>query len=483
MRTVDARSPIASDVHGPYAPGQLLLGKYRVDQVIGQGGMGLVLGATHVELQHRVAIKVLLPGEVAGEVIEARFLREAQVAAGLRSENVVRVFDVGRLEDGRPYMVMEWLDGRDLSTGPMGTALPSEEAVDYLVQACDAMAAAHARNLVHRDLKPANLFLVNDEHGVPTVKVLDFGISKVRHAEGSNMALTEANGLMGSPLYMSPEQVRSARDVDARADIWSLGTILYELLTGVPPFAGETLGAVFLAVAQDTPRPISELRPELPLQLATIIEHCLEKDPELRFQRVQELQQALLPFALPRSQAKMAMRSSSAAPPLGGALSVAPAAAQALSSARTTGGWTEPAKREQLVRRRLGGAAAVAVLVGLAFGALWWRASSVVNVPEQGAVNQATAIATVAVVSAPSSLVSSQIGEDLSVSPVASAASEPTRSRRALSKQGAVAGPRDPAPMATRGSTVQSSPTPVATSVLPKSTAAAKKNPLEIQFK
>jgi serine/threonine-protein kinase len=321
--------------------GQVLLGKYRIDRVLGQGGMGIVLGATHVELEYRVAIKLLLPNLPGSEQIEARFLREAQAAASLSSEHVVRVFDVGRLENGCPYMVMEWLEGRDLSSGPMGPLLPIEEAVDYVVQACDAMIAAHHRNLVHRDLKPANLFLVHDEHGDPKIKVLDFGISKLSHPGTRSLALTDANGVMGSPLYMSPEQVRSAKDVDCRADIWSLGTILFELISGEPPFGGESLGAVFLALANQPPEPLRNNRPDIPSALETVILRCLEKDPNARFQSALDLQRALLPFASLRSQAKIAMRSSSVPPRLVSTPPIAPAI-----TARTTGGWTDLRDRD-----------------------------------------------------------------------------------------------------------------------------------------
>jgi serine/threonine-protein kinase len=207
------------------------------------------------------------------------------------------------------------------------------------------MIIAHARNLVHRDLKPANLFLVHDEHGIPIVKVLDFGISKLRANDDLSLSLTEANGVMGSPSYMSPEQIRSARDVDARADIWSLGTILYELLTGAPPFQGSTLGGVFYAIAREQPRPMAEVRPEVTEELDGVVARCLEKDPELRYQQAQELQQALLPFASARLQAKLSMRPGSGTPPAKRSSAPPIVATSTLPQSRTTGGWSHVSLR------------------------------------------------------------------------------------------------------------------------------------------
>lgn len=370
----------ASSEQEPFALGEVLLGKYQVERVLGRGGMGIVLAAKHLELKHRVAIKLLsanLPGQ---EQFETRFLREAQVAASLRSENVVRVFDVGRLENGTPYMVMEWLDGNDLDHGPKGANLPIEEAVDYVIQACDAMSTAHAQGLIHRDLKPANLFLVSDEHGVPTIKVLDFGISKVRQGLEEQVSLTQTNGVMGSPLYMAPEQARSARDVDARADIWSLGTILYELITGVPPFGGETLASVLIAVTTQEPTPPRVHRPETPEGLETVVLACLRKEPAERIASTRELQQALLPYGSLRSQAKMALRSSAPPrssvappfhPPTNTNASAAPARSAPPHAALTTGAGVESTLHPLAGRRAqwqlpviVLGAAAVAGVLG-----------------------------------------------------------------------------------------------------------------------
>src|SRR5580700_4611207 len=242
----------------PIAVGQVLAGKYRVERVLGRGGMGMVVAAEHLHLRQKVAIKFLLP-DATDEVV-ARFLREARSAARIRSEHVARVLDVAELPDGAPYMVMEYLDGSDLSRvlrkrGP----LPIEDAVDYVLQAGEAIAEAHMAGIVHRDLKPANLFLTTAADGSATVKVLDFGISKDSNETNADeaMALTRTTAVLGSPYYMAPEQMRSTRGVDARADIWSLGIILYQLLTKSVPFKSESFVELALMVVNEEPAPPS----------------------------------------------------------------------------------------------------------------------------------------------------------------------------------------------------------------------------------
>ena len=215
-------------------PGQVLLGKYRIERVLGVGGMGAVVLATHLQLEERVAIKFLLSSVARQPDMVERFLREGRTAIKIRSEHCVRVLDVGTLEGGQPYMVMEFMEGRDLDatireSGP----LPIADAVDFVLQAGEALAEAHALGTVHRNLKPANLFVTRRADGSPSIKVLDFGISKQAGAAG-NMGMTSTQAVMGSPLYMSPEQMRSSKDVDARADIWALGTVLYEAIAGSP---------------------------------------------------------------------------------------------------------------------------------------------------------------------------------------------------------------------------------------------------------
>src|SRR5262245_18034417 len=219
--------------NAPVQPGDMLAGKYRVERVLGAGGMGVVVSAMHIDLEERRAIKLMHSADLANAQTVERFLREARAAARLRSDHVAKVHDVGRLETGAPYIVMELLVGEDLShllkaRGP----LPIEEAVLYILQACDAIGEAHAAGIVHRDLKPANLVLSRRPNGAPCVKVLDFGISKRTAPAGSAMLQSEITGtaeVIGSPHYMSPEQMRSTRNVDNRTDIWSLGVILYKL--------------------------------------------------------------------------------------------------------------------------------------------------------------------------------------------------------------------------------------------------------------
>ncbi len=265
--------------------------------------MGVVVAALHLDLERRVAIKLMLPEVASHADSAARFLREGKAAVRLKSEHVARVLDVGRLDTGVPYMVMELLEGADLSDllqarGP----LPVHEAVDYILQASEAVAEAHAVGIVHRDLKPANLFVSRDAHGAPCVKVLDFGISKVRSADGTSDrsgAVTSTQTVMGSPLYMSPEQMRSARQVDARADVWGLGAILYELLTGQTLWSCESLAEVCAAVLTSPSPRVRALAPHVPEGLEAAILMCLEKDVNQRMPSVKALVQAIAPFASP----------------------------------------------------------------------------------------------------------------------------------------------------------------------------------------
>ncbi|HVJ16588.1 MAG TPA: serine/threonine-protein kinase, partial [Polyangiaceae bacterium] len=229
----------------------------------------------------------------------ARFLREARAASRITSEHVVRVTDLGKHPSGVPYMVMEFLDGSDLAVLlQLGGPLPIATAVDYAMQAMEALAEAHRQGVVHRDLKPSNLFVTRRADGSALVKVLDFGISKATQLPGT-IELTNSAVMIGSPLYMAPEQIRSAKDLDARADIWSLGVVLYELLTGKRPFQAETHSAVLAAIVSDPPWPLRALRPDVPPRIEAIIMRCLAKLPHERFENVAALAVELAPFGGP----------------------------------------------------------------------------------------------------------------------------------------------------------------------------------------
>jgi len=304
----DAAPDDTPPLPGAAAIGALLLGKYRIVRCIAEGGMGLVYEALHLQLQERVAIKVLRP-DVAqsrdGREFAARFLREARATIKIRSEHVVRVLDVATLEDGVPCIVMEHLDGLDLERRiAQEGAIPPQEAVDHILQACEALAEAHVLGIIHRDLKPANLFLVRRADGTPSIKVLDFGISKL--IGSGNVRLTGKHDVMGSPRYMSPEQMRASSTLDARSDVWSLGVILYELITGVPPFDGEAVTEVCAAILSDPPAPTLKKASNVPAGLEEIILRCLEKKPGKRFQDVGELSAALAVFGSPGSDASAA---------------------------------------------------------------------------------------------------------------------------------------------------------------------------------
>ncbi len=283
------------------APGALLVGKYRVEKMLGHGGMGVVLLAHDEMLGRRVALKFLHEGLCYEKTIVGRFLREARLAAKIQSEHVARVIDVGTLGNGAPFMVMEYLEGRDLGevreeAGTLAVPL----VLEYLLQACEAIAEAHKLGIVHRDLKPSNLFLTKRADGSPLIKVLDFGISKPTadmNAPLADPGLTTTQNILGSPLYMSPEQLRNAKGVDARADVWSLGVILYELLAGVPPFMGESVAELLVVIVSDKQPPLSSVAPGVPAELSEIVDKCLAKPRDQRFASVSELARRLMPFA------------------------------------------------------------------------------------------------------------------------------------------------------------------------------------------
>jgi serine/threonine-protein kinase len=414
------------------AEGRVLAGKYRVERVLGQGGMGVVVAAHHIHLDERVAIKFLLPDAVANAEVVGRFVREARAAVRIKSEHVARVSDVGTLEGGEPYMVMEYLEGSDLAAWLLQRgALPVEQAVEFLLQASEAIAEAHALGIVHRDLKPANLFVVRRADGLWSVKVLDFGISKVTalDASGPDSSLTRTNAVMGSPVYMPPEQMAASKNVDGRADIWALGVILYELLCARAPFAGETLPEVCMKIATEPPPAIRSLRPDLPPALEAVILRCLAKDREQRYRNVAELAHALVDFGPKRAKhsVERITRTIQAAGLSASALALPPSsdrdrggAAPAIS-ARAGNGTEAPWGRTTEVPRKgkrsalLLGTLALVSVAGLAVG-LTRRSPPLSSADAAGGVGlaplraQASATATAQLAVAPSTTTSSVEG-------------------------------------------------------------------------
>jgi serine/threonine-protein kinase len=274
--------------------GAIVGGKYRVESVLGHGGMGVVVAARHLHLGERVAIK--FPSARIGDRadVTARLLREGRAAMRIRSEHVGRVYDVGALPDGQPYLVMEYLLGKDLGAcveerGP----LPVGDAVEYVLQALEALAEAHARGIIHRDLKPSNLFLSRRPDGSPSVKVIDFGISKIAASEAT---LTGSAAVVGSIPYMAPEQMRSVREMDARSDIWAMGATLYALVTGGAPFAGGTMLEIYERIQLGPPR-LRDKRSDAPEVLEAILQRCLQQNPTDRYRDVGELAGALAAIA------------------------------------------------------------------------------------------------------------------------------------------------------------------------------------------
>ena len=274
--------------------GTLLLRKYRVDALIGEGGMGTVVRAIHTELDEPVAFKILLPELVEREDIVRRFMREAKSAAKLKNAHVARVLDVGYLDgafEGRPYILMEYLEGADLRAiikhhGPQDPAV----ATDLLLQACEAIAEAHSLGIIHRDIKPSNFFITRPDAITPLLKVVDFGIAT---APQGTKDVTDTNTIVGTPHYMAPEQMRNAREANPKSDVWSLGVVLYEALEGRRPFPQEAYPELILAVGMDPPQPMARA----PEAMRPIVMRCLEKSLERRYQSVADLAQDLVPFA------------------------------------------------------------------------------------------------------------------------------------------------------------------------------------------
>jgi eukaryotic-like serine/threonine-protein kinase len=317
--------PVSTSMRAAPVAGERV-GKYIIEKTLGRGGMGVVVAARHEQLDEQVAIKLLHPKAARDTVQRERFVREARSIVRIKSEHVVRVLDAGVEEGtGAPFIVMEHLEGLDLGqvlahNGPMSVPM----AVDCIIQICEAVAAAHAIGIVHRDLKPSNFFLTKRADGTPLVKVLDFGISKAAAEDGiPDPRLTETQAVFGSPTYMSPEQIRSSKNVDARSDVWSLGVALFELLTRKLPFVADNVAGLLASVIADPPFRITTFVPNVPAEVEAIVLGCLEKDPARRIGSALELAARLAPFASPDG-AHLAARMDRVARGLGSSQSIPP---------------------------------------------------------------------------------------------------------------------------------------------------------------
>jgi serine/threonine-protein kinase len=352
--------------------GTVLRDKYRIERALGRGGYGIVVRATHLALDELVAIKILTDttaGEAAWAEDAARFRREAQAAAALRSEHVVRILDVDVTESGLPFIVMEYLEGDTLhaivhTRGPLAI----EEAADHAAQILAALAEAHAAGIVHRDLKPANVLVTRGKGGIAVAKVLDFGASKAGPLDGGAdgaAPLTRTGAVIGTLAYMAPEQIADAKRVDGRADLWGVGLILYELLARASPFGDPSDPSHVSAVLTKPAAPLSLARPGVPPRLEAAVMRCLAKTPDARFQTAAEVARAIAPFTTARGRAAIdaVLR---AGPPKGLA-----SAAAARARARTR---RSRRRRMAIVLPLV--ALGVGVLVGVVVGVLfvWGRA-------------------------------------------------------------------------------------------------------------
>jgi eukaryotic-like serine/threonine-protein kinase len=296
-RSIPAPPPAPAEA-APAAPGTVLGGKYRIENILGTGGISVVAAAYDIKLRRRVAIKYLLVEALECPEIVERFTREARAAARIRGEHVARVIDVGTFDGGAPYIVLEHLVGEDLEAYlKRRHQLSIRRAIRYVLQTCEALAEAHAAKIVHRDLKPSNLFLAKAPDRQRRIKVLDFGVSKI-----VDEPMTDKWRMLGTAIYMSPEQLRAACEVDLRTDIWSLGVILYELLAGIAPFTGPTIVSVAEAIGRNAPRRLTELRRDVPEALEAVVMKCMQTDPEDRYASVLEVAIALAPFADPQDR-------------------------------------------------------------------------------------------------------------------------------------------------------------------------------------
>lgn len=376
--------------HGPH-PGEVFADRYRVERTLGVGGMGFVFAARAIATGELVAIKMLLPALAQDGEIVARFLREGRAARRIQSRHGIRIHEASALPDGTPYLVMELLEGIDLhAVLERDRRVRVADAVDWILQACEALAEAHAAKTVHRDLKPSNLFLATTPDG-PCIKVLDFGISKSLAADGASLKMTRTSAVMGTPLYMSPEQLKSARDVDERSDIWSIGVILYELVSGRPPFDAESLPELsVLVLSKDAPPLVAA---DVPAGLAEVIATCLRKDRAARFANLADFADAIAPFGsqaarasatrivatlgMPRERASVR-----SLPALAATMPLAPSFEPRASAPRTLGSFARQTSLAITKKHSFAlAASAVALAVGLVLIALSLTARRMATVP------------------------------------------------------------------------------------------------------
>jgi serine/threonine-protein kinase len=348
-----------SELKTAITTGDILLEKYQVERVLGVGGMGVVVAARHMKLDQTVAIKVLLPDLMDDGEVMTRFEREARAAARIKSDHIAKVTDVGTLESGRPYMVMEYLEGEDLEALlRRRRSLAIDQAVRLVLQICEVLSEAHGLGIIHRDLKPANLFCVRRAAGGLSIKVLDFGISKLM-----NENLTAVHGLMGSPAYMSPEQIRSPQGVDARSDIWALGVVLFQMLTGRLPFNARTLPGILTSIATEPAPSARRARPDVPRKLDAIIQKCLQKEPAERYASANEVAADLAPL-IRKGSTRSIFGNAEGAYELVGPQSASPSSVPAV--AFTSPGYAGKTSASPIEMRWLGAAAvAVIALAGL----------------------------------------------------------------------------------------------------------------------
>ena len=499
--------------------GTVIDGKYRIDELIGRGAMGVVVSATHEQLHEKVALKFLeVRTPLGSQDFKARFRREAQVSARLKNEHITRVIDVGLWRDEVPFMVMDHLVGRDLRTviraeGKLSVPL----ALDYVVQICEGLAEAHAIGVVHRDLKPSNLFLTQRADGSDLIKILDFGISKWSKQDAElDDELTQTGVVLGSPKYMAPEQLFGSGEVDARADVWSLGAILYQLLGGRPPFDQPTLAQMCAELSTErSPPSLVAINADVSDALEQVIFRCFARDRSARVQDVAELAFALLeavgaPFADPvrtRIRASLTPGKTREATASGPQLAVTGGYAAAIALGTASGSWSsiksikssskpvEPSSSEPSPPpKRRGLVIGAVVAIGLISAVAWISTSSRSNAGTTVGTRGSTSTSALSVPSAPTTTAATAIATTTAttITTTSTTIATPTATPEPI----AIGKPTHPYPpkpttakstaTTTATTTIETTPTTTTASPPPPpppppnpSTTAKKGNPLE----